>query len=201
MDSAKTVELKRMASMLGYFAMHTYYCGITKANKLFFLADCLHLIRHGRTITRDSYVKLPQGPVPENLYYHLTSLMEMFYPQDDELSISVVSDYTEFISEYVEIRKTKMFDYEMRLIVAKKDFEYSLFSETERQILEEIASLYKRHTAKELSELTHKERAYIEAESSGPVDLFICAAERMTPAQFEEAKHIDQTIRAMELNY
>jgi len=36
--------------------------------KLLFFADREHLIKYGRTITGDTYIKMTNGPVPTNLY-------------------------------------------------------------------------------------------------------------------------------------
>lgn len=42
-----------------------------KLCKILYFADQKHLVRFGRTITTDSYIRLPYGPVPENIIHSI----------------------------------------------------------------------------------------------------------------------------------
>jgi len=202
MDINKRIELTRIGNILIYFSKNTKYCGVTKVNKLIYYLDCYHLLKYGRTVTRDKYYKLPEGPVPMDIYRRLTSIREMIW-QEDGLSKDIVENFDEYLFAYIKISVEKIAEgINLFKIVPRKYFQPKWFSLSERKIMLEIASKYKFTTAKTLIEMTHKELPYIKADNSEEMDIKLFLKEKgLSPEKITEVTDIEDTIKSMEVNY
>jgi len=69
------------------------------------------------------------------------------------------------------------------------------------QILEEVAIRFKTATATELSNKTHKELPYINAEENSVVDLKLFVKDKVSPAEYSEIEYIEKVTNAMSINY
>ncbi len=201
MNFKQILELTKIANILIYLAENTDNLGVTKANKLLYYLDCYHLQKYGRSVTKDVYKKLPQGPVPSDTYDRLKSIVELrditeeFYPGID-------SDFKEFFLEFIDIQIEQLSDSHRRFkIIAKKKFDNKYLSKSEMQILEEISIQFKTATATELSYKTHKELPYINAEENSVVDLKLYVKDKVSAAEYSEIEYIEKVTDAMAINY
>lgn len=202
MNLKKRIELTRIGNILIYFAKNTKNLGVTKANKLIYYLDCYHLLEYGRTITRDKYYKLPEGPVPSDTYRRLTSIREIEQPEEG-LSKDITQNFHEFLAEYIKISVDKISkDVTIYRIISKQKFQPKWFSKSELKILHKIATNFNDATAKQLSEMTHRELPYISAEDSEILDLKLFLKDKGLPQEkINEVIDIENTIKSMELNY
>ena len=201
MNFKKKLELTKIANILIYLADNTNNFGITKANKLLYYLDCYHLQKYGRSVTKDIYKKLPQGPVPSDTYDRLKSIVEL-RDITEEFYSSIDSDFKEFFLKFIDIQIEQLSDNHRRFrIIAKTKFDNKYLSKSEMQILEEIAIKFKTATATELSNKTHKELPYINAEANSTVDLKLFVKNKISEKEYSEIVYIEKATNAMTLNY
>lgn len=203
MDLKKQIRLSKIGNILIYFAKKTEICGVGKVNKLLYYLDCYHLEKHGRRVIQDTYKKLPEGPVPTDTYNRIKSIIELRYGTEDSPPIKndkFHEHLMEFIDVKIEVLDAKNCVHRHR-IVPKKRFDSKLFSKSELEVLEEVASEYKPFTAKRLSEKTHTEPPYKAASANEEVDLKLYAKEKVSRKRFQEIEYIENLSEAMEFNY
>ena len=111
--------------------------GFTKAYKLLWLADRLHLRQYGRTITVDRYFALPHGIVP-------TEAKDILDGKEDKALVK------EDVNEYI-----KVFD-DRHQFKAIKEPDVNAFSDSDQEVLDEIIDKFGAMNGRELSELSHK---------------------------------------------
>lgn len=110
-----------------------------KIVKLMYLADKLHLIRYGRTITGDSFVAMKNGPVG-------STVLDVLSGETGKLSKSEI----EFCETYIE--QSGKYDY--HAINNAPDF--GMLSNTDRKVLKETSVKFGNTDKWQLVELTHK---------------------------------------------
>jgi len=186
------IELSRLGNLLIYFADNTSNCGYVKAMKLLYYLDCYHLLEYGRKVLNYRYKKFPQGPVP-------TEVLEM---------LNAITEYEEYdgfrytLSDYIDVKPENITDeLVLRKIVSKKRFEPRWFSESERNILKKVTGEFKNFSAKELSNKTHNEKPWKEAEPLEEIDLKLYLSDKLPLEQVEEIAYIEKEIEAMNCNY
>lgn len=66
---AANISLERLKAMIHYIAdtVPRQALGKTKMNKILWFSDREMYLRHGRTISGDTYLRFPQGPVSKNI--------------------------------------------------------------------------------------------------------------------------------------
>lgn len=126
-------------------------------DKLLFLADKLHLVRYGRTVTGDWYAALEHGPVPSQIDNLLDALENEIHGYEDieELEARVALDrgfsYPRLVSRGVD-----------------DGFVKENLSESDLQILRTIVETFGNRTFAELRGYTHELPAWENAwESRG----------------------------------
>jgi uncharacterized phage-associated protein len=117
----------------------------TKLFKLLYFADKRHLSVYGRPILGDVYIKMDNGPVPSAAY--------------DIIKLKRDKD---LLARHLHVRG-------MRLILNGTPDMDSL-SDSDIEVLDEVLRTYGRKSAEELSDLSHLERAWIEAPENGVMD-------------------------------
>lgn len=141
---------KKFINCVLFFAKKTdpQRLGILKLNKLLYYIDFEHYKKYGRPILGDIYIRMDHGPVPSFSYSLFNAA---FRDKTDDLSSKVLRDY-------VEIRPSKVKDFKINTIHPKnKNFEKSLFSESELKIMEDVALRYASKSGATMSKETHKE--------------------------------------------
>jgi uncharacterized phage-associated protein len=123
-------------------------------SKILFYAEKWHLNRYGRPVIGDTYVAMPQGPVP-----------------------SVVKDYID--QKWDWVHKPEGFDEAvaiqrqaglLRLLPGQRGPNLDALSESDVECIAEAIAFCKDKSADELSLLTHREKAYVLAQANGPMD-------------------------------
>jgi uncharacterized phage-associated protein len=126
--------------------------GLTKmklANLLYF-ADKEHLLEYGRPITGDRYIKMEFGPVPSEAY----NLMK----RDERASV----EDQELFDRYLEVSENN--------VSAKRPPNLDFLSETNREVLDNVAVKYGQLAPGALSRLSHREPAWRQAEMNREMD-------------------------------
>lgn len=144
----KTIEsgyssfnLNKLINMILFFAQK----GVqkTKLMKLLFYTDFLGYKRNLLSISGTPYVKLPFGPVPKDHDLLLSSI------EKNEL----INIEYEFINEYTIIN-----------IQSKKEFDSTLFTDDEINILNSVKNQFRGYGSVAISDFSHKEEGWINTE-------------------------------------
>jgi uncharacterized phage-associated protein len=127
-----------------------------KIDKLLFLADKLHLVRYGRTVTGDWYAALRNGPVPSRTDNLLDALEDGIhgYPELSELA------------EHIDL--DRRFEYPRIVGRGPSAIITEQLSESDIEALNRIVELFGHRTFFELRAITHQSPAWEKAwESRG----------------------------------
>jgi uncharacterized phage-associated protein len=116
--------------------------------KHIFFADKQHFLKYGRPITGDHYHKLPHGPCP-------TVGLDMLRGKGSPANVALLEKYVAVVGNAVHPKKTA---------------NLKAFSKSDVEVLDWVIKKYGKMSATRLRDLGHKERAYREAEDSGPMD-------------------------------
>jgi putative zinc finger/helix-turn-helix YgiT family protein len=116
----------------------------TKLNKMLWYCDFLHFRDYSVSITGSPYLHLQYGPVPAH-YDMLINLMEL---------------------EGLITRTERVFSAERDIVgdvlSATSDLERGPLTESERRVIRTVMSLFGDLTARQITEASHSERAYVE---------------------------------------
>lgn len=131
-----------------FFAKNTNpkQLGSTKLNKLLYYSDFLHFKRYGRPIIGDRYLKMPYGPVPSTAYTIIVGLSG---------EMAEKTPITKIFNKKIKIQETKVADKKLSKIVALVEPDMTVFSDSEIEILTEIAEKLKNENGTNLSKVTH----------------------------------------------
>ena len=144
-----------------FFAMILHFCresGIpkTKLNKLLWYADFLCFKRNTVSISGVRYAHLPYGPVPDKCDFHLAFLTD--------------------VGKKLDVHEVGNGKHIWETLVATSPPDYSLFSNSELQIITTIAEKFNKTSAGILSDQSHNERGYCET-SDGEIISYNYAAD------------------------
>jgi uncharacterized phage-associated protein len=131
----RTFSLEKMAAMVAYFAARADNLYKTKLYKLLFFADFVNFYRLGKSISGSRYVHLPYGPVPDGY----------------EETLETLNHYG-----VVDVTKENSSD----LIRSGESQAKGFLKVEEIETLEWILENYGGMSASQLTEVSHRERAY-----------------------------------------
>jgi putative zinc finger/helix-turn-helix YgiT family protein len=114
----------------------------TKMNKLLFYADFLMFKQTCFSISGVRYKAIDMGPVPQNFQ----SIFE-YLANNDEISIYTTEFWQGYSGEQFKARKDRPFN-------------FSLFSETELEVLEKVSTTFKSTSTNDIIKLSHLEEAW-----------------------------------------
>ncbi len=136
-------NMEKIKEMVFYFAekLKPYK---TKLNKLLFYADFLTFKQTGYSISGGKYRAIAMGPVPNNF----DGLFE--YLSNKEV---ININYMDFQSGDTG---------EQFLPFPGRQFNFGLFTEAERSVLEHVAARFKNTSTKKMIDISHKEKAWID---------------------------------------
>ena len=131
-------QYKKAVQALNYFALKEGgEINKMKAIKLIWLSDRLHLRTFGRMITNDTYFALKFGPVPSATRDLLGN------------SFSSLPEETEYVLEYLDIDKQYYYN-------SKKQPYLKVFSQTDRDILNNVYDYYGKYNQYTLRDISHR---------------------------------------------
>ena len=139
----KMPDFRKFSEMVVYFTKKLEPWK-TKLNKLLFYADFIMYKQTGFSMSGVQYRAIPMGPVPNNF----SSIFE-YLANKDELDIISTNFENGGIGEQFKPNPNRTFNKE-------------LFTETELQILDSVMERFKNTSTKEIVEISHKEKAWIE---------------------------------------
>lgn len=153
-------DVDKFVNLMAYLAEKTNYLDPLKAMKLIYLADKDHLVRNGRPIIGDFYVRMDLGPVPSFAY----SIVR------DSYSPLPVKDHPnkDLFADFIRVEKPLFKKYHE--FKARKSADLDLFSEEEVESIDRVLSQYGMKTGKELSDMTHNDAAWLESPMNGLID-------------------------------
>ncbi len=130
-----------------FFAMILHFCresGVpkTKLNKLLWYSDFLCFKRNSVSISGARYAHLPYGPVPDKYDFHLAFLTD--------------------VGKSLASHEAGNGLYTWETLVSNRPPDYSLFSNSELQIVTTIADYFGKATASKISDCSHDEKGYRE---------------------------------------
>lgn len=137
----KEFDIKKFINMIVYFAQNINKLWKTKLIKLLFYTDFLNYRKNSFSISGTPFVHWPHGPVPKHIY----GLFEI-----------ITEDY-----KIIQLQEKAEFNYEGEIVINLGNFDETVFNNDERKSLEFVLSKFKDYTSSELSDLTHKEKAYL----------------------------------------
>lgn len=111
----------------------------TKLNKLIFYADFKHFKEYSVSITGARYVHLQYGPVPDDYDYYFAELLRERYLDVEE---EILGNYTGF------------------KCVARVEPDLGTFDQSERDVLEQVISYFRKFGSAEIMKFSHEEAAY-----------------------------------------
>jgi putative zinc finger/helix-turn-helix YgiT family protein len=111
----------------------------TKLNKLLFYADFKHFKEYSVSITGARYVHLQYGPVPDDYDYYFAELLREHYLDVEE---EILGNYTGF------------------KCVARVEPDLGTFDQSERDVLEQVISYFRKFGSAEIMKFSHEEAAY-----------------------------------------
>jgi len=187
------IRLNKIVNILIYFANHIDNFGLTKANKLLYYTDCLHLQKYLRPVIDDVYRKDDEGPVPQEVYLRLKSLDPLCNEEDFERD--------GYFGNFLQIEPEAIHTYTLHKIKAIKEFDSRWLSDSEIEIIKLIAEKHKTTTAKELSLKTPEEAPWREAKMYGEINLSLYVKGEIEPAKYEYIKNSEALKKDIVLNY
>lgn len=126
--------------------------GITAfyASKVLFFAEKKHLNEYGRPIVADTFVAMPNGPVPSTLYDFIRGRLGQ---SGDPDAFRAAIDTSQYPS-----------------VIGKRAADENALSESDREALDAAVSFCRDKGFKHLSQLTHQERSWADAPDNGSMD-------------------------------
>ena len=122
--------------------------------KLLYLADRIHLVRHGRPITGGRYCALQLGPIPSKA---LDILEDFVIAKQVALEAPQVSrQFVDTLERLVSVDTEPKYP----LYSASEEPDLDKLSETDVEVLNEVVDKFGGYTAIELSKMTHDHAAY-----------------------------------------
>ncbi|MBA3525991.1 MAG: SocA family protein [Sphingomonas sp.] len=135
---------------LAYIASRWPNVTVFYASKALFFAEKAHLNRYGRPIVADTFVAMPNGPVPSTLYDFLKSEFGLAGDPDAFRGAISTDNYP--------------------TIASRREPEEGVLSQSDLECLDEAIAFCRVRGFSHLSQLTHQEKAWAEASNNGPMD-------------------------------
>ena len=144
----RAFDADRLGAMVAYLVAKGHDIYKTNLNKLLFYSDMTAYFLRGQAMSGATYVNMPFGPVPN----HIEAVIEMLVANGD---ISR-RDVPEIGKNAVRFELTG-------------EGEASMLSEDDKSVLDWVLKTYGEMGAGELSELSHRERAYKDTRPLEPI--------------------------------
>jgi uncharacterized phage-associated protein len=147
---------EKMVNVMAFFAEQCPGSTKMKIFKLMYYADKEHLLRYGRPITGDRYVRMKWGPTPSTSY-------------DMTKGSAPLRQMTLFQSKLAVHGNT---------MKGLHSPDMTVFSRSDETILREIVGRYGKMTAAQLSNLSHREATWTKTQENRLIDFELMFANR-----------------------
>ena len=127
---------KRLIHAMVFFIENTKYCYSLKLFKLLYFLDCKHFKQTGNSVTGQKYFAWPTGPIPKKLYNEIKNP-------------SKIKDFFQIIQKEFE-------GYKPIQLIPKIDFNRSLFSQRQIEIMNELVVTYRNVKFKNMTSASHE---------------------------------------------
>lgn len=137
----KQVSLTKVINYILYFAENVPQLWKTKLNKLLFYTDFSFFKEYIMSLTGLKYLKFQYGPVPkeyEGIVWYLEKL------------------------GFIQAIPTETYNYPGEIIIPLCQHDPDVFSDEEYQILEKVKNKYGNYNSKDISEVSHQEKGWLE---------------------------------------
>lgn len=122
------------------------------AAKVLFFAEKRHLNRYSRPIVGDTFIAMPNGPVPSTLYDFIKGKLDQSGDPDAVMAALLIER-----DPYPKV-------------AAQRAPDLDALSASDIECLDEAIEVCRGHSFGALSNLTHQERAWLAAPANGPMD-------------------------------
>jgi len=143
---------QKAVEVLTHIASEWPHVTVFYVAKILFFAEKAHLNRYARPIVGDTFVAMPNGPVPSTIYDFIKGNLDQ------------AGDPGAFVAA-LEIHKGSS-----RSLRALRTPDYDVLSLSDIECLNEAIGFCRTKRFGVLSDLTHQERAWLDATSNGPID-------------------------------
>lgn len=140
------------------------------AAKVLFFAEKLHLNRYSRPIVGDTFIAMPNGPVPSTLYDFIKGHLDQAGDPEAIMAALLIER-----DPYPRV-------------AAQRPPDLDVLSPSDLECLDEAIAFCLPRGFGALSSLTHQERAWIEAPANGPMDYELMIEGDERDAIVEEAR-------------
>jgi len=137
-----TLTENKILNSIKYFKKNTKKFGLTKMFKLLYFLDFMYLKKHGLEVTTLEYFTYDFGPAPDELYKQIRSNSLPIYLKD-EIKFTKDINNEEFLNPQYQIN------------IKRPVPDLSYFTPYERQMLEEVAFIFKEADAETMTEASH----------------------------------------------
>lgn len=137
--SYNTAKFKELILHICYENRDNPKFSSTVLNKMLYYTDFFWYAKHGSTITGDDYVREKAGPIPK----HLVPVREKLKAQG-----------------HLTLQKVKYFGYDQIRPVVKNRPDFKKLSDDELKFASDVIEYFRKYSATELSNLTHKELSW-----------------------------------------
>lgn len=143
---------KKGVEALTYIA--SKWPGVTAffASKVLFFAEKMHLNRYSRPIVGDTFIAMPNGPVPSTIYDFIKGKLDQAGDPDAIMGALLIER-----DPYPRV-------------AAQRAPDLDVLSPSDLECLDEAIAFCHGQKFGSLSNLTHQERAWLEAPVNGPMD-------------------------------
>lgn len=132
-------DLDKLENIISYISSKVNNLTITSLNKYLWFIDMLSFNLFNKSITGLTYQKQKYGPVIKNkIYDEITLLDDKYIKEDTMLNESIISN-----------------------IKSKNNYDLSKVNNKEKHIIDEIINIFKDKKVSVISELSHKENAWL----------------------------------------
>jgi hypothetical protein len=122
-----------------------------KLSALLFLIDYTHLEKHKKKVFGEKYIKTKRAPEPKILGDLFKIIANDIDLEDEDERVYIITELLDFLD--IEILDKEKF-VELGFIKMEEIYDPSLFSQSEKEVINEIIKKYKKETPRQISNAT-----------------------------------------------
>ena len=153
------MDFEKIGIIASHFAKNIDGLYVTKLFKLFYYLDFISYNQRGSSVTNDTYFKLPYGPVPSIVKNEVDNLVA---------SASLGDKIRSQLAKNIEL-KSDADNFGRVVVNINKDYNLRHLSAYELKLVNALILRFKKTTAKQLSNRTHREKPYMLTSENSPI--------------------------------